>query len=52
MNTTKFRHLVSKVTIEGNAPDSIVQEILQWMKEAKPEVIYKQTWPFSYKGGK
>ncbi len=41
MNTTKFRHLVSKVIIEGNAPDSVVKEILEWMKETKPEVIYK-----------
>tara|TARA_R110000824_G_scaffold213650_3_gene399889 strand:- start:3427 stop:3678 length:252 start_codon:yes stop_codon:yes gene_type:complete len=38
---TKVRHAVSKVIIEGNASDSIVKEILDWMGEAKPEVIYK-----------
>ena len=38
---TKFRHLVSKVIVEGNAPDSIVKEILEWMGETKPIEIYK-----------
>ena len=39
---TKFRHLVSKVIVEGNAPDSIVKEILDWMKETKPQVVHKE----------
>jgi len=34
---------VSKIIIEGRAPDSIVKEILDWMKKTKPEVIYKET---------
>lgn len=37
----KFRHLVSKIIVEGNAPDSIVKEILDWMKKTKPIVVYK-----------
>ena len=41
MKAVKFRDLVSKIIIEGNAPDSIVQEILSWMKETKPIVIHK-----------
>ena len=42
MNTVKFRHLVSKVIIEGRAPDSIVKEILDWMGETKPEVVHRR----------
>ena len=42
MNTVKFRHLVSKVIIEGRAPDNIVKEILDWMKETKPQVVHKE----------
>jgi len=52
MKSVKFRDLVSKVTIEGTASDNIAKEILEWVKESKPIVVYKQSWPFSYKGGK
>tara|TARA_R110000824_G_scaffold95302_6_gene229281 strand:+ start:3210 stop:3446 length:237 start_codon:yes stop_codon:yes gene_type:complete len=39
---TKVRHAVSKVVIEGNASDSIVKEILDWMGESQPIVIQKE----------
>ena len=52
MNAVKFRHLVSKVIVEGNAPDSIAKEVLEWVKESEPMVVHKQSWPTSYKGGK
>ena len=42
MNAVKFRHLVSKVIIQGNASDNIVKEILEWMKETKPQVVHKE----------
>ena len=42
MNSVKFRHLVSKVIIQGNASDNIVKEILEWMKETKPQVVHKE----------
>lgn len=38
---TKVRHAVSKVTIEGNAPDNLVKEVLDWLNESKPVVVYK-----------
>ena len=38
---TKLRHSVSKVIIEGNSSDIIAKEILEWMGETKPIVIYK-----------
>ena len=38
---TKLRHAVSKVTIEGNCSDSIAREILDWLTNTKPIVIYK-----------
>lgn len=38
---TKVRHAVSKVTIEGNAPDNLVEEVLDWLNESKPVVVYK-----------
>ena len=41
MKAVKFRDLVSKVIIEGNAPDSIVKEVLDWVKESKPIVVHK-----------
>lgn len=38
---TKVRHAVSKVTIEGNATDILVKEVLDWLNESKPVVVYK-----------
>ena len=52
MKAVKFRQLVSKIVIEGNAPGSIEKEILEWAKESKPIVNHKQSWSTSYKGGK
>ena len=39
---SKFNELVSKVTVEGNADDGIVQSILSWLKSIKPKVIVKK----------
>tara|TARA_R100001082_G_scaffold71350_1_gene40672 strand:+ start:1812 stop:1973 length:162 start_codon:yes stop_codon:yes gene_type:complete len=53
MKSVKFRDLVSKVTIDSDtASDNIAKEILEWVKESKPIVVHKQSWPTSYKGGK
>ena len=41
MKSVKFRDLVSKVIVEGRAPDSIAKEVLEWVKESKPIVVHK-----------
>ena len=38
---TKLRHCVSKVIVEGNSSDIIAREILDWLKDVKPEVVQK-----------
>ena len=38
----KFNELVSKVVVEGNSDDSIVQSVLSWLKKIKPKVIVKK----------
>ena len=38
---TKLRHSVSKVIIEGNSSDNIAKEILEWLGETKPVVVYR-----------
>ena len=43
-NTTKFRHLISKVIINKDSKASVVQDILCWLKESinNVEVVYKK----------
>jgi len=38
---TKVRHCISKIKIEGTAPDNIAKEILEWSKDSAPIVVYK-----------
>ena len=38
---TKIRHSISKIIIEGTAPDNITKEILEWSKDSAPIVVYK-----------
>ena len=42
-DSTKFRDLVSKVTITDDAKPDMAQSILSWVNESKPQVIYKRT---------
>ena len=37
----KFRHCVSKVIVSGGSKANIVQDILGWLKDVKPEVVIK-----------
>ena len=37
----KFNELVSKVVIEGKNSDSLVKDILSWLKDSMPRVIVK-----------
>ena len=37
---TKLRHCVAKVIIEGNASDNIAKEVLDWLGDSKPIVVY------------
>lgn len=43
---TKFQDIVSKVTFHSDTPEDIAQEILIWVKKAKPIVIQKNK-PFN-----
>ena len=38
----KLRHLISKVYISSESNASIVKEILGWLKDVKPIVVYKE----------
>ena len=37
----KFNELVSKVVVEGKNSDSLVKDILSWLKDSMPRVIVK-----------
>jgi undecaprenyl pyrophosphate synthase len=37
----KLRHLVSRIIVHNQGNSLIVKEILQWLKDTKPQVVVK-----------
>ena len=41
-DNVKARDLVSKVVVTDEAKPELVQDILSWLKDSKPSIIYKK----------